>query len=200
MNYRTVVLAVKLNRSRLVLVLETDIYIYDISNMKLIHVINSTPKNKDGRTIRSCGRRRRSAQPWCSTVCLTPISPNRRLRSCQLPRRGRHVQQGYVPCPGPMSSGPLQWPRRPLISTHALLSRRTGCHNLLAYPGSDSRGEIYIYDTVNLVGVGPVERGPCPWWRTRADLGLVLAPGTPATPALQRSQPPLPQPPRTAAR
>ena len=53
MNYRTVVLAVKLNRSRLVLVLETDIYIYDISNMKLIHVINSTPKNKDGAVVSS---------------------------------------------------------------------------------------------------------------------------------------------------
>merc|ERR1711907_657935 len=48
MNYRTQVRAVLLNRQRLVLVLETTIYIYDISNMKLVHVISSTPKNTAG--------------------------------------------------------------------------------------------------------------------------------------------------------
>ncbi|GJJ10717.1 autophagy protein [Clathrus columnatus] len=37
------ILAVKLNRKRLVIVLEAEIYIYDISNMKLLHVIETTP-------------------------------------------------------------------------------------------------------------------------------------------------------------
>ncbi|KAF8503884.1 WD40 repeat-like protein [Hysterangium stoloniferum] len=37
------ILAVKLNRKRLVIVLEVEIYIYDISNMKLLHVIETTP-------------------------------------------------------------------------------------------------------------------------------------------------------------
>ncbi|KZS97373.1 WD40 repeat-like protein, partial [Sistotremastrum niveocremeum HHB9708] len=37
------ILAVKLNRKTLVVVLESEIYIYDISNMKLLHVIETTP-------------------------------------------------------------------------------------------------------------------------------------------------------------
>ena len=41
------IVAVKLNRKTLVIVLETEIYIYDISNMRLLHVIETTP-NPDG--------------------------------------------------------------------------------------------------------------------------------------------------------
>ena len=41
------ILAVKLNRKTLVIVLEVEIYIYDISNMKLLHVIE-TPPNPNG--------------------------------------------------------------------------------------------------------------------------------------------------------
>lgn len=41
------ILAVKLNRKTLVIVLEVEIYIYDISNMRLLHVIETTP-NPDG--------------------------------------------------------------------------------------------------------------------------------------------------------
>jgi autophagy-related protein 18 len=37
------ILAVKLNRKTLVIVLESEIYIYDISNMRLLHVIETTP-------------------------------------------------------------------------------------------------------------------------------------------------------------
>ena len=37
------ILAVKLNRKTLVIVLEVEIYIYDISNMRLLHVIETTP-------------------------------------------------------------------------------------------------------------------------------------------------------------
>ncbi|PFH46756.1 hypothetical protein AMATHDRAFT_69112 [Amanita thiersii Skay4041] len=37
------ILSVKLNRKTLVIVLETEIYIYDISNMRLLHVIETTP-------------------------------------------------------------------------------------------------------------------------------------------------------------
>lgn len=48
MNYRSQVLNVCMNRQRLVLVLEELIYIYDVANMKLAHVISSTPKNPDG--------------------------------------------------------------------------------------------------------------------------------------------------------
>ncbi|KZT07906.1 WD40 repeat-like protein [Laetiporus sulphureus 93-53] len=37
------ILAVKMNRKTLVIVLEVEIYIYDISNMRLMHVIETTP-------------------------------------------------------------------------------------------------------------------------------------------------------------
>ena len=46
------ILAVKLNRKTLVIVLEVEIYIYDISNMKLLHVIETTP-NPNGTCSRS---------------------------------------------------------------------------------------------------------------------------------------------------
>lgn len=45
------ILAVKMNRKTLVIVLEVEIYIYDISNMKLLHVIETTP-NPNGESIR----------------------------------------------------------------------------------------------------------------------------------------------------
>jgi len=41
------ILAVKLNRKNLVIVLEAEVYIYDISNMRLLHVIETTP-NPEG--------------------------------------------------------------------------------------------------------------------------------------------------------
>lgn len=41
--FPSAILAVKLNRKSLVIVLETEIYIYDISNMRLQHVIETTP-------------------------------------------------------------------------------------------------------------------------------------------------------------
>ncbi|KAJ7284675.1 WD40 repeat-like protein [Mycena rebaudengoi] len=37
------ILAVKLNRKTLVIILETEIYVYDISNMRLLHVIETVP-------------------------------------------------------------------------------------------------------------------------------------------------------------
>ena len=36
-------MAVKLNRKRLIVVLEEQIYVYDISNMKLLHTIETSP-------------------------------------------------------------------------------------------------------------------------------------------------------------
>ena len=43
------ILAVKLNRKSLVIVLEMEIYVYDISNMRLLHVIETTP-NPEGQS------------------------------------------------------------------------------------------------------------------------------------------------------
>ncbi|KAK9473058.1 WD40-repeat-containing domain protein [Dipodascopsis tothii] len=43
LTFPTSVLAVKLNRRRLIVVLEEQIYVYDISNMKLLHTIETSP-------------------------------------------------------------------------------------------------------------------------------------------------------------
>lgn len=43
LNFPTTVLSVKLNRRRMVIVLEEQIYIYDISNMRLQHTIETSP-------------------------------------------------------------------------------------------------------------------------------------------------------------
>ena len=53
LTFPTSILAVKLNRRRLVVVLEEQIYIYDISNMKLLHTIETSP-NPNGE--RAAGR------------------------------------------------------------------------------------------------------------------------------------------------
>ena len=54
LTFPTTVLAVRLNRMRLIVVLEDQIYIYDISNMKLLHTIETSP-NPQG-TFAICGR------------------------------------------------------------------------------------------------------------------------------------------------
>ncbi|CAG8489574.1 1426_t:CDS:2 [Racocetra persica] len=43
LTFQTSILAVKLNRRRLIVVLEQTIFIYDISNMKLLHTIDTSP-------------------------------------------------------------------------------------------------------------------------------------------------------------
>ncbi|KAJ1551260.1 autophagy protein, partial [Cladochytrium tenue] len=43
LTFVTAILAVKLNRKRLIVVLEEHVYIYDIGNMKLLHTIDTSP-------------------------------------------------------------------------------------------------------------------------------------------------------------
>ncbi|KAF9164366.1 autophagy protein [Actinomortierella ambigua] len=43
LTFPTSILAVKLNRKRLIVILEDQIYVYDISNMKLLHTIETSP-------------------------------------------------------------------------------------------------------------------------------------------------------------
>ena len=43
LTFPTSVLAVRLNRKRLIVVLEEQIYLYDISNMKLLYTIETSP-------------------------------------------------------------------------------------------------------------------------------------------------------------
>eukprot|EP01119_Soliformovum_irregulare_P012131 TRINITY_DN3137_c0_g1_i3.p1 TRINITY_DN3137_c0_g1~~TRINITY_DN3137_c0_g1_i3.p1 ORF type:complete len:314 (-),score=42.49 TRINITY_DN3137_c0_g1_i3:192-1133(-) len=46
LNFITPILAVKMNRKRLIVVLETKIHIYDISTMKILHTIDTVPNPK----------------------------------------------------------------------------------------------------------------------------------------------------------
>ena len=72
------ILAVKLNRKTLVIVLENEIYIYDISNMRLQHVIE-TPPNPEGElrldtsilkngAIAPCEHARNFTRPYVPTI------------------------------------------------------------------------------------------------------------------------------------
>ncbi len=52
LTFPTTVLAVQMNRKRLVVVLEDQIYLYDISNMKLLYTIETSPNpNGDWYTL-----------------------------------------------------------------------------------------------------------------------------------------------------
>ena len=50
LTFPTTVLAVRLNRKRLVVVLEDQIYLYDISVMKLLYTIETSP-NPNGKVL-----------------------------------------------------------------------------------------------------------------------------------------------------
>ncbi|XP_065899339.1 WD repeat domain phosphoinositide-interacting protein 2-like [Dysidea avara] len=47
-NYSDSILALKLNRQRLLVLLETSLYIHNIRDMKVLHTIRDTPRNKNG--------------------------------------------------------------------------------------------------------------------------------------------------------
>jgi len=96
-NYTGAILAVRLNRERLVVVLETTIYIYDIANMHQLHTIDQIPPNPRG---------------VCALAC----------------QRKESVQS----------------------------------NNYLAYPGSATSGEVYIYDVLNLRAVQVIEAHSSP--------------------------------------
>lgn len=50
MTFRTAILAMRLNRKRLVVVLESEWYIYDISNMQMLKNEQTSP-NPNGKTL-----------------------------------------------------------------------------------------------------------------------------------------------------
>ena len=54
MTFRTMILAIRLNRKRLIVVLETELYIYDIGNLELIRT-EPTSSNPNGNGLVSLG-------------------------------------------------------------------------------------------------------------------------------------------------
>ena len=55
MTFRTAILAVRLNRKRLVVVLESELYIYDISNMQILATVQTSPNPNGTRVVGSNG-------------------------------------------------------------------------------------------------------------------------------------------------
>jgi autophagy-related protein 18 len=80
MTFRTAILAVRLNRKRLVVVLESELYIYDISNMQILATVQTSPNPNGMHTVDSNGH------------SLTPISDMR-------PFRVVREQLSSLPCP-----------------------------------------------------------------------------------------------------
>lgn len=77
LTFSTTVLAVKMNRRRLIVVLEEQIFVYDISNMKLLHTIDTSP-NPNGEWISLYPLS--MTQLWCSCLCF--ITFKRELLHC----------------------------------------------------------------------------------------------------------------------
>ena len=55
-SYANSILAIKMNRQRLVVCLEESIFIHNMSDMKILHTIRDTPPNKLGLVALSCGQ------------------------------------------------------------------------------------------------------------------------------------------------
>ncbi|TYJ57794.1 hypothetical protein B9479_001404 [Cryptococcus floricola] len=73
--FPTSVLAVKMNRKRLVVVLENEIYIYDISTMKLLHTIETGPNPNAVCALSSSSERSYLAYPSpAPSASSTPLS------------------------------------------------------------------------------------------------------------------------------
>jgi hypothetical protein len=94
------ILAVKLNRKTLVIVLEVEIYIYDISNMRLLHIIETTPNPEGKRTnyqlheksrVELRQQRAPSHHPLTTlTLHIRPLSLLLLLNRLVRPQRHRH--------------------------------------------------------------------------------------------------------------
>ena len=88
------ILAVKLNRKTLVIVLENEIYIYDISNMRLQHVIE-TPPNPEGELRLGTGNLKNGAIAPCEHARNCSLMPRPLREACD--RSGRCIRLGDLP-------------------------------------------------------------------------------------------------------
>ncbi|ODQ73077.1 hypothetical protein LIPSTDRAFT_71408 [Lipomyces starkeyi NRRL Y-11557] len=87
LTFPTSVLAVKLNRRRLIVVLEEQIYVYDISNMKLLHTIDTSPNPNAicalSPSSENCYIAYPSPSP--SATAQSPTSPQYQVHTSQAP-------------------------------------------------------------------------------------------------------------------
>ena len=91
MTFRTAILAMRMNRKRLVVVLESELYIYDISNMQMLKTEKTSP-NPNGTPEDSCDLYALTDLSYMCSVCV--------LRK-QLPRipATHESRTRYLPTP-----------------------------------------------------------------------------------------------------
>ncbi|KAG0043741.1 autophagy protein [Gryganskiella cystojenkinii] len=78
LTFPTSILSVKLNRKRLIVVLEDQIYVYDISNMKLLHTIETSPNPHAICALSSSSENCYLAYPSPTPSPTSPFSSNGR--------------------------------------------------------------------------------------------------------------------------
>ncbi|KAI8082118.1 WD40-repeat-containing domain protein [Thamnidium elegans] len=79
LSFPTAILAVKMNRRRLIVVLEEQIFLYDISNMKLLHTIDTNPNPQAICALSPSSENCFIAYPARSST--SPFSPNNQSSS-----------------------------------------------------------------------------------------------------------------------
>jgi autophagy-related protein 18 len=127
------ILAVKLNRKTIVIVLETEIYIYDISNMRLLHVIETTP-NPEG-----------------ALTCKYPIHPaflTHRTAICAL---SPSADSSYLAYPSPVPS-----PSTPLPSQSSSQSPSASSAN------ASQSGDVLLFSTRSLTVANVIQAHKSP--------------------------------------
>jgi autophagy-related protein 18 len=126
------ILAVKMNRKTLVIVLEAEIYIYDISNMRLLHVIETTP-NPDGKPS--------SCSPTCDCIDAIPQSP-------AIVALSPNSDNSYLAYPSPVPS-----PTSPLA---------TGSPGAAPAGAAQQSGDVLLFSTRSLTVANVVQAHKAP--------------------------------------
>lgn len=112
MSYSSSVLACKMNRKTLVVVIETAIYIYDITNMHLLHTISGTPPNPQG-------------------ICA--------LASCHVPGDAASSANNFFAYPGDLATGQVYVYDVSNMRHVTTMSAHTGLISCLAFSHAGDR-------------------------------------------------------------
>lgn len=147
--FPTSVLAVKMNRKRLVVVLETEIYIYDISTMKLLHTIETgpNPNGEYGNGVVCCSSTCNIGREGTTSVleddpCRSK-SPLTRSAVVALSSSSEHSYLAY-PSPAASSSAPLSSSSVP------------------SAPPAPTTGDVLLFDTLNLSAINVIQAHKSP--------------------------------------
>ena len=131
------ILSVKLNRKSLVIVLEMEIYIYDISNMRLLHVIETTP-NPDGTFL---------------TLSLTHILTSASAICALSPS----ADSSYLAYPSPVPS-----PSAPLAAPSAQSSTGPSAPTPTSNNSAAQSGDVLLFSTRSLTVANVIQAHKAP--------------------------------------